>query len=103
MKKIIAPILILSMIAIFFSDLMYKFGNYDTPYLFVFTLYTIWILIFRFTSRLTFFIVLTLVVCMSVSYVQNGSIRLTERIGEWLYLFFLFGLAQYFKEIFHEK
>lgn len=103
MKKILTSISFITIIAIFFNDLNYQFGNYDTPFLWAFSVYFLWVLIFRITSRVTFFIILVLVVGMGISFVQNGSIRFTERIGEWLYLFFIFGLIQYFREVFHER
>jgi hypothetical protein len=72
---VIVPIII----AIIIADLMYKFGNYDTPFLLALGLYMLLILLRRTSSKLTFVIVLLFVVCMGFSFIQRGAIRLTER------------------------
>ncbi len=80
------------------ADFFYKFGNGDLPFLLVFVPYTVLCVIQRKSSRLTFEIVLLLVLFMAYSYIVNGEFRLTERIGEWFYLFLVFGLVQYMRE-----
>lgn len=91
-------ILFVPMIGIVVADLLYKFGNYDTPFLLALCIYALFYFIQKSSSRLTFGIVLILVLCMAMSYIVFGEYRLTERIGEWFYLFFVFGLIQYIRE-----
>lgn len=100
---ILSWILVFLMIFIVITDLRYKFGNYDTPFMLEFVLYVLYVFIKRTASKLSFGIVLLFILSMGVSYMLFGSARLTERMGEWFYLYFLFGLLQYSKEIWLTK
>lgn len=80
------------------ADLMGKFGNSDTAFAAAMSLYILYTFRKRLPSSVTFSIVILFVIGMGISYMMQGSERLTERFGEWFYLFFLFGLVQYFYE-----
>ncbi len=105
-NRIIIPVslfLIAAMIGIVVMDLLYKFGNYDTPFMLEFVLYLLYTFLRRSTSKLTFIVVILFIVSMGISYITAGSTRLTERFGEWFYLYFIFGLIQYGREFWLTK
>jgi hypothetical protein len=52
----------------------------------------------RASSRVSFFFALILVIYMGILYITYGAVRVTERTGEWFFLFFLLGIIQYAKE-----
>lgn len=83
---------------IVFADLAGIFSFSDQAFLYGFLVYGIVVLMQRTTSKLSFFIVLSLLLWMGLSYIPTGPGKITERIGEWFYLFFLFGLLQYTHE-----
>jgi hypothetical protein len=49
-------------------------------------------------SKLSFVIAVFFLISMGLSYTKTGPGVITERMGEWFYLFFIFGLIQYAKE-----
>jgi hypothetical protein len=101
--QIFSFLLLPILIGIMLKDLMYTFGNYDTPFIVGIGIYFVFCLIAHASSRWTFGLVSLLVVCMGISYMIMGPYRRTERLGEWVYLFFVFGLIQYTIEAIHEK
>jgi EamA domain-containing membrane protein RarD len=84
-------------------DLKYKFGNFDTPFFLVFGIYLLATWVMKLTHRCTFIIDMILLLLMGVFYIYTGPVRLTERAGEWWFLFFVCGLVQYGWESFHEQ
>jgi|SRR3989344_1570407 len=84
-------------------DLVGVFNNSDVPFLLSFIVYFMVILIQRSSSRLTFVISLLCLILMGLSYIPTADGHITERFGEWFYIFFVFGLIQYALEVFHEK
>ncbi len=87
-------------IGIMYTDLLYKFGNRDIPFILVLVLYTLFVRVGKFSSKITISVSCVLVICMGVAYAMQGPVRLTERIGEWFYLFFVFSLIQYIYEMY---
>jgi hypothetical protein len=84
--------------AIVFLDLSGLFGYSDVPFALAFTIYFVFVLIQKTSSRISFFLSLLFVIYMGLSYMPTGAGQITERFGEWFYLFFVFGLIQYCKE-----
>lgn len=75
------------------------FFNYsDVPFVIAFLFYFLFLFIQKGTSKISFGIVLCFLVFMGLSYIPTGAGRITERMGEWFYLFFVVGLIQYVKE-----
>ena len=81
-----------------FVDLTGFFSYSDVPFIIVFSLYFLFLFIQKGTSKVSFVMALFLLVYMGISYIPTGAGRITERIGEWFYLFFIVGLIQYMKE-----
>lgn len=101
-NKIIFPSLLLipAMACVIYMDLAGTFGYTDLPFLLAFALYIVFVLIQQSQSRLTFVIAILLLIYTGLSYVPAGAAVLTERFGEWFYLYFVFGLIQYCRETF---
>lgn len=99
--RLIFPSLVLIPViaGVLFADIAVAFNYSDLPFLIAFVIYTVFILIQRSRSSLTFSIAMLLLIYMGLSYIPTGASRVTERFGEWFYLFFLFGLIQYAIEI----
>ncbi len=82
-------------VAAFVLDLMYKFGNHDTPFI-ISLISTVLVLYIRKASyKYVFGLALAIVSCMGMAFVFFGSLRLTERLGEWFFLLFVLGLIHY--------
>ncbi len=96
---LVSILFLLSVFGVFFLDLARIFKFSDFSFSLASFLYILFILFNRSTSKLTFYISLFIVFFMGISYLQNGFDTITERIGEWLYIFFVFGLVQYAKEL----
>jgi hypothetical protein len=103
LRILLSLVIIAAIIITIIRDLMYLFGNYDTPFIVVFILFTALMYLLRLSSKVTFYIVLLFIVFMGNFYIQYGPIRITERSGEWFYLFFVFGLLQYIREAWRLK
>lgn len=84
-------------------DLATTFSYSDLPFVLAFVMYILFVVIQRSSSRGTFIMVLYLLILMGLSYVKTGPGAITERFGEWFYLFFVFGLIQYIKEAWTNK
>lgn len=84
-------------------DLAGAFSYSDVPFLSAFLLYVLFLFIQKGGSKTSFTLALIFLVIMGFSYIPTGAGRITERIGEWFYLFFLFGLIQSGVSIFHFK
>lgn len=81
-----------------FADLAGLFSYSDTPFAVAFLLYTVFLIVQHTKSKTTFNFAFFLLIWMVLSYIPTGAGRITERIGEWFFLFFVFGLVQYTKE-----
>ncbi|EKD67865.1 MAG: hypothetical protein ACD_48C00176G0001 [uncultured bacterium] len=101
-NKLIFPSLFLipAIAGILCMDLAGIFNYTDNPFFFVFAVYVIFVFIQRSQSRFTFSIAMLLLIYMGLSYIPAAASRATERFGEWFYLFFVFGLIQYGREIY---
>ena len=88
---------------ILFVDLAGTFSYSDVPFVLAFVIYILFVIIQRSSSRGTFIMTLYLLILMGLSYVKTGPGAITERFGEWFYLFFVFGLIQYAKEAWTNK
>jgi len=98
-RTIIFFVLLCIIVGIIAADLFYTFGNYDTPFVIAFSIYVLSVMVRRVSSRTAFTIALFFVVLMSYFYMRQGSVRLSERLGEWFYLFFISGLIHYGLEL----
>lgn len=87
----IAVILLLDLAGVF------RYG--DLPFVMAYSLYCLFVYIQKSASKVTFSIAIVLLGYMALSYIPAGASQVTERFGEWFYLFFLFGLIQYVKEV----
>lgn len=85
---------------VMFADLAGTFTYSDIPFAAVFVLYAVFVIVQLTKSKATFGIALFLLIWMTFSYIPTGAGRVTERIGEWFYLFFIFGLIQYTYEVY---
>lgn len=83
---------------IVFLDLAGNFSFSDFPFALTFGTFFVFMLIQRGTSKASFVIALYFLITMGLSYLQSGTGQITERLGEWFYLFFLVGILQYIKE-----
>ncbi|MCX8009193.1 MAG: hypothetical protein N3A54_05865 [Patescibacteria group bacterium] len=99
-KGILAILLSCLIVIVFLLDMLYKFGNYDIPFIVVFLAYFMLIHFAKLTSKITFLIIISLTILMGYFYIQQGAFRLTERIGEWFYVFLIVGIVQYAYEVF---
>lgn len=88
---------------ILFADLAGTFSYSDLPFVLAFAIYILFVVIQRSSGWSSFIMTLYLLILMGLSYVQTGSGAITERFGEWFYLFFVFGLIQYTKEAWTNK
>lgn len=82
-------------IPIVFADIAAFFSYSDAPFIlgFLIALKTI--------GRKTAFVFsFFLLLWMGFSYIPTGASAVTERIGEWFYLFFVYGLIQYAYEMY---
>jgi len=84
-----------------FLDFAGIFGYSDFAFVCAFSLYILFFVIQKGTSRTSFILSLFFLIIMGLSYIPTGFGSLTERMGEWFYLFFVFGLLQYTKEAWH--
>jgi len=91
-------ILLFLVFVILFVDLTGFFNYSDVPFLIGFSLYFLFLFIQKVTGKVSFVMALFLLLYMGISYIPTGAGRITERIGEWFYLFFVAGLIQYTKE-----
>lgn len=88
---------------IIFLDLGGAFNYTDAPFLIAFIIYIIFVMVQRLQSKPTFTVALLFLIYTGLSYIPTGASRVTERFGEWFYLFFLLGLIQYTWEVWHNK
>jgi len=86
--------------AIVFADLAGVFSYTDMPFFLVFLLFIAYVITQKSTSKAAFLFSLFFLVWMWLSYIPTGAGKVTERIGEWFYLFFVFGLIQYGYEVY---
>lgn len=90
--------LLFTIFGMLFLDLAGVFSYTDLPFLISFFLYFLFLVIQKATSKTSFVIAIFLLVYMGLSYIPTGAGRVTERIGEWFYLFLVVGLIQYTNE-----
>lgn len=79
---------------IFFMDLGGIFNYSDLPFFIVFLLYFLFLFLQKGRSVISFSIVLFLLIYMGLSYIPTGGGKITERIGEWFFLFLFIGVLQ---------
>jgi len=85
-------------VGVILVDLAGTFSFSDAPFAIALALYTVFVLMQRAKSNSTFLITIFFLILMGLSYIPTGPGPVTERIGEWFYLFFLYGLIQYLWE-----
>lgn len=85
--------------SIVFGDLAGAFSYSDLPFVIAFVLYGIFHISQKIRSKTTFAISLFFLIWMGFSYIPTGAGVVTERIGEWLFLFFVYGLVQIHLEL----
>jgi hypothetical protein len=95
--------LIFALAVVLAIDLAGMFSYSDAPFVIAFMLYGLFVVIQKVSSKMTFFIAVILLFYMGLSYIPTGSSVATERFGEWFFLSFAFGLAQYIKESWSER
>lgn len=101
---IISSLCLIPIIAgIVLLDLAGTFSFSDIPFGLAFLIFSVFMLIQKGISRVSFVSSLYFLIAMGLSYVQTGSSIITERLGEWFYLFFLVGILQYIKELWTES
>lgn len=81
-----------------FVDLAGVFSFSDMPFAIAFILYILFVIIQHPKSNVSFTLALSLLIWMGLSYIPTGAGIVTERIGEWFYLFLVFGLVQSARE-----
>ena len=79
-------------------DLAGTFSFSDLPFVLVFSVFFVFMLIQSGKSKVSIVISLYFLITMGLSYIQTGTSVITERLGEWFYLFFLVGILEYLKE-----
>jgi hypothetical protein len=94
----VSLLLLLAVLGVVFADAVALFGYPDISFVVVFLLYFGSILAQKRGSRISFVYALLILLIMTCSYVLIGVVKITERLGEWFYLFFVFGLIQYTRE-----
>lgn len=80
------------------ADLAGFFNYTDLPFVIAFLFYFLFLYIQKGTSKISFGMALCFLIFMGLSYIPTGAGRITERMGEWLYLFLVAGLIQYTQE-----
>lgn len=98
MVKTSALLLLSVVVGIIVADLFGRFGISDLPFILAFGAYTVLIILRRIHHGATIAVASLFVALMGASYIIQGASGLTERMGEWFYLFFIFSLIQYAKE-----
>lgn len=84
-------------------DLTGAFNYTDSPFLITFLIYVVFVFIQQSQSKFTFSIAILLLIYTGLSYIPTNASLVTERFGEWFYLFFVFGIIQYTKDIWFLK
>lgn len=92
-----------SIFGIIFIDLAGVFSFSDIPFFLSIILITFFFVIQRFSSKMPFLLSLYFLIIMGLSYIISGVGYITERLGEWFYIYFLIGLIQYTVESHWEK
>ncbi len=90
--------LIFIMAGIVLLDLAGTFSYSDISFGLAFLIFFVFMIIQKGTSKVSFVIALYFLITMGLSYIQTGTSVITERLGEWFYLFFLVGILEYLKE-----
>jgi len=97
---IIGSFLLIPVIAgIALLDLAGIFSFTDFPFLLALLLLFLFIFIQKSTSRVTFIVALYFLILMGLSYIPTSTSLITERLGEWFYLFFFISIIQYLMEV----
>jgi hypothetical protein len=99
LSLLIIPIII----GIYCLDIIGNYSFSDTPFAIALVLYLIFTFIQRPSCKYAFGMSLLFLIVMGISYIPTGEGKMTERTGEWFYLFFVFGLIQYIREAWKEK
>jgi hypothetical protein len=80
--------------AVVYADVGGWFGFADVSFAIVLFLYVLYVYIQNTKSSTTFAFSLFFLVWMGLSYAPTGAGIVTERIGEWFYIFFLLACVQ---------
>jgi hypothetical protein len=94
----VSLLLLPAALGIVIADVAGLFAFSDMPFALAFVLYGLFVITQKTKSNITVRLMLFFLVWMGFSYVPTGAGKITERIGEWFYLLFVFGLIQYARE-----
>lgn len=83
---------------IVFADVAGTFSQSDLAFVLGLFFYFLFVFLQKSSSKTAFGFALFFLIWMGLSYVPTGAGVVTERMGEWFFLFFLLGLIQYFRE-----
>lgn len=100
---ILSLLLIPVIIGTYCFDILGGFNFADKAFGIALAIYIIFIFIQQSSSKFTFVISLFFLVIMGLFYIPSGVVQRTERMGEWFYVFFVFGLIQSVIELWFEK
>lgn len=92
------PTIIVVLIGLLLFDVFANDTSSDIITFGLLILFILGIIFLKFTSRLTFFITLTMAIIMSISYIFMGTTVITEKAAVWLFLFLLVGVFQQWRE-----
>lgn len=98
--KLLSLILIPVIFAIVFADFAGVFSQSDVPFVLALLLYFLFASVQKASSRLAFGFSLFFLVLMGLSYIPTGPSGITERMGEWFFVFFVLGLLRYGYEVY---
>jgi 2-polyprenyl-3-methyl-5-hydroxy-6-metoxy-1,4-benzoquinol methylase len=94
-KTILLSFFLLALVlVVIFADVAGAFGFRDISFMLALVGYILFISLQKVKSRATFTFSLFFLVWMCLSYIPTGASMITERIGEWFYIFFLLALTQ---------
>lgn len=79
---------------IVFIDLAGVFNYSDLPFVLSMLLYIVFFLIQKASGKTLFVLALYFLIIMGLSYIKTGPSLISERLGEWFYIFFLAGIMQ---------
>lgn len=96
-------VLLVATFGVIFADVAGYFRFADISFLVAFILYLSGLVVAKKASGWAFGIAVALLMATWGAYVVTGTDVVTERFAVWFYLFFLFGLFHYAKEIWMTK
>ncbi len=93
-KGLLSLFLLAVLFCIVFADMGGAFNYSDIPFALVFVVYLLHVFWERTHGKMAFALALFFLFWMGLSYIPTGAGQITERMGEWFYLFFVLGVIQ---------